>query len=318
MTERIDNAHKKISIVMPLYNKEDSIRQTILSVANQTHHEFELIIVNDGSTDKSLTAAESVKDERIRIITQKNGGESAARNKGIAESRYDIIAFIDADDTWLPNFLQVILDLSERYPDAGAYSTSFFMCRENKIIRNKYENVTFDINGEILNNYFKCCTLGANMICSSSVAVRSDVFKEIGGFKAGIKNGADLDMWARIAIKYKIAWSPLECAIWELSAENRCAGMTVSDDVPFAEHLEIALKSNTLSNEYKTWIAEYLNKFRISFSEIAFRSNEFKTSRLILEKTKSTKIFKFKRIKLSLRNRTPKYLLMLWYKIRNI
>lgn len=88
------------SIVIPLYNKEKSITTTINSVLNQTCGDFELIIVNDGSTDTSLEIVQSIKDERIRIINQKNGGVSSARNQGIIEAKFDWIAFLDADDLW--------------------------------------------------------------------------------------------------------------------------------------------------------------------------------------------------------------------------
>jgi len=88
------------SVVIPLYNKERSVKNTIESVLNQTFQDFEVIVVNDGSTDNSLEVVKSFNDERIRIINQKNSGVSSARNRGIKEAKYEWIAFLDADDLW--------------------------------------------------------------------------------------------------------------------------------------------------------------------------------------------------------------------------
>ena len=86
-----------ISVVIPLYNKEKQIRKTLQSVLTQTFQDFEIVVVNDGSTDNSAIEVEKVKDPRIRLIHQQNAGVSAARNKGIEEARYELIAFLDAD-----------------------------------------------------------------------------------------------------------------------------------------------------------------------------------------------------------------------------
>ena len=92
-----------ISIVIPLYNKEQQIGKTLESVFAQSFQDYEVVIVNDGSTDKSVEIVEGMADKRIRLINQKNSGVSAARNKGIQESRGEYIAFLDADDEWKPD-----------------------------------------------------------------------------------------------------------------------------------------------------------------------------------------------------------------------
>src|SRR5574344_715427 len=113
-----------ISVVIPLYNKERYIEKTIHSVLKQSFNKFEIVVVNDGSTDNSLAIVESIRDSRIRVFDQKNSGVSAARNRGIKEAKYDFIAFLDGDDEWLSNHLPIIANLIDKYPSCGVFATS--------------------------------------------------------------------------------------------------------------------------------------------------------------------------------------------------
>lgn len=97
-----------ISIVIPLYNKEKQIAHTLQSVFAQTFQDFEIVIVDDGSTDNSVMEVKKFDDPRVLLIQQSNAGVSAARNRGIEEANGELIAFLDADDEWMPEFLQTI------------------------------------------------------------------------------------------------------------------------------------------------------------------------------------------------------------------
>lgn len=107
------------SVVIPLYNKSENITRTLKSVQEQTHTDFEIVIVNDGSTDDSVEKVEDFKDSRIKLYHKKNGGVSDARNYGISRSTRPFIAFMDADDLWKPNYLEEMAKLIEEYPEAG-------------------------------------------------------------------------------------------------------------------------------------------------------------------------------------------------------
>lgn len=305
-----------VSVVMPLYNKGVSVENSIRSVLSQTEGNFELVVVNDGSTDGSDCVVQRIKDNRIRLINQINGGEGAARNRGISEAKADLIAFLDADDEWMPNFLNTVLNLEQAFPEAGAFATAFVGCRDGKIIRLSHADVELRLKGEILVNYFKSCTLGSNMVWSSSALFRKTVFDAVGVFPVGVRNGADLHMWARIAMKYPVAWSPLECAVWHLSAENRCAGMVVMPDVPFADVVIQAINDKQLSPEMAYWAHEYLCKFRLFYSEVAMEHGQKALARALLKKAKTTTLFKKKWRKLALRYYTPAVVLGLKSSIR--
>jgi len=213
-----------ISVVIPLYNKETYIDRAINSVLNQTFQEFEMIIVNDGSTDKSAEVVKSFTDPRIRLIQQENAGVSAARNRGIEEAKADLIAFLDSDDEWTPSFLETVLRLRERYPEAGAYATAykkrFPNMNEKKL---KFYGLPEGQKEGLLTSYFKSATEGKLPVRSSNVAIPKNIFKEVGKFPIGKWWGEDTDMWGRIAFKYPIAFSMDVCSVYNIDALNSAA-----------------------------------------------------------------------------------------------
>ena len=195
------------SVVIPLYNKEATVKRAIDSVLNQTVQNFEIVVVNDGSTDNGPSFVENIDDPRIRLIHQQNAGVSAARNKGIDQARFDLIAFLDADDEWLPDFLATISRLIENYPQCAVFATRYYFQhpdgrKSESIIR----GLPDDFEG-ILVDYFAIAAKSNPPICSISVCVRKDALGEIGGFPVGIKSGEDLLTWARLAAKYEAAYS---------------------------------------------------------------------------------------------------------------
>ncbi|HOA81558.1 MAG TPA: glycosyltransferase family 2 protein, partial [Defluviitaleaceae bacterium] len=140
------------SVVIPLYNKELSIGNTIQSVLDQTYQEFEIVVVNDGSTDNSLQIVEQINDPRIRIINKPNGGVSSARNRGIKEAKSEWIALLDGDDLWTPNYLIEMKNLINDF-----HNNKFFGCNfstiENGNINERAANLPPNFRGEIL-DYF--------------------------------------------------------------------------------------------------------------------------------------------------------------------
>jgi len=117
-----------VSVVICLYNMVKEVGRAIDSVIAQSISDFELIIVDGGSTDGSLTVVNSYHDSRLRLIHQKSKGAAAGRNEGILVTETDFITFLDADDVWCPDFLSTVLHLRKDFPDAGAYGTSGYVC----------------------------------------------------------------------------------------------------------------------------------------------------------------------------------------------
>lgn len=184
------------SIVIPLYNKYNFIEKTINSVLKQTFDEFELIVVNDGSTDGSEEIVKKIHDRRIRLLNKENGGVSSARNLGIKNARYIWIAFLDGDDLWEPNHLMSLYDMSLRYPEATVLTTGFSPFNKDYDPRSDY----------LVEDYF-LEAIGNPIMCASSVAVKSSCFIKTGYFKDDLTRGEDTEMWIRLAKNCTIARS---------------------------------------------------------------------------------------------------------------
>jgi len=197
-----------ISVVMPLYNKEGEVSRAVRSVLAQTVSDFELIVVNDGSTDGGADMVRAFADKRVRLIEQSNSGVSAARNRGIAEARADLIAFLDADDEWTEDYLETIMGLLGKFPDASVFATGYAFKQAGGYERRAViRGLPEDFSEGILENYFAIAAHSDPPLCASTVAVRKDAIKGIGGFPAGVTSGEDLLTWARLAIRGKIAYS---------------------------------------------------------------------------------------------------------------
>ena len=206
-----------LSVVMPLYNKAGEIRRAMDSVFNQAFRDFELIVVDDGSTDAGPEIVRGYRDPRIRLVSQANAGVSAARNRGIESARAGLIAFLDADDEWRPEFLQTILDLTLKFPECSVFATSYYIANARTGTRRAVlRGLPPNFREGILQYYFEVATHSDPPLWSSAIAVRAAAIRAIGGFPVGIATGEDLLTWARLAAEYQIAYATAPLAtFWE-------------------------------------------------------------------------------------------------------
>jgi glycosyltransferase involved in cell wall biosynthesis len=215
----------KISVVIPLYNKRISVLRALNSVLEQTIQPFEIIVVNDGSTDGSEQLVNELNHPLVKLFHLQNAGVSAARNRGIAEAICEWIAFLDADDEWKPEFLETIKFLSAVYPSCNVLATAYLLQdhqgNQKKIILN---NIAFSEDHGTMANYFEIASSSHPPLWTSAVVVRKSSIEAIGGFPVGIKSGEDLLTWARLAVNNKIAYS-----IRPLSVFIQDAGHTYSE-----------------------------------------------------------------------------------------
>lgn len=208
------------SVIIPLYNKENFIENTLKSVLNQSFIDFEVLIINDGSIDKSEEKVLEFKDSRIQYFSKENGGVSAARNFGIAKAQSNYITFIDADDYWYPDFLQEMFANINRFPALKVFSAAIEVETSKKIIRSSYSIVkTGDC--EIV-NFFEASQKECVIFTSSAVFHKS-VFEKTGHFDdIQLKSNEDTDMWIRIGLIYPILFS------WKILARYVNDGKSLS------------------------------------------------------------------------------------------
>lgn len=238
-----------ISVVIPLYNKEKAIIATLQSVFAQTYTDFEVIVVDDGSTDKSLNVVQSfVKSLSpsfiMRIIHKENGGVSSARNRGINEAEGDYIALLDGDDLWESTFLEEQVKLIHDFPKAAMWGVNTAFIKKGKY--RKWEQGMGEGYRGYVENYFG--TKHNDLFCSSSVVIRKDVFEEVGYFDERISSSEDLDMWYRVILKYPVVFYDKVLVYYNQDAENRVAYDT---DVRFPLTKDIKYYFDKFSGEFE-------------------------------------------------------------------
>ena len=203
-----------VSVVMPLYNKADFVAKAVQSVCAQTFSDWELIIVNDGSTDHSVdivTPFLQKYEEKIFLYSQQNAGVAVARNNGIEHAHGRYLCFLDADDWWCPIFLERIVFLSQQYTDAGLFASNYVYYKVGKIGTAVHNLVWRDKNLEhpqsgYLNYPMTYVNNHKMPIWTGAVMIPKNVFHEVGGFIDGVHLGEDFLLWSRISVKYPIAY----------------------------------------------------------------------------------------------------------------
>lgn len=206
-----------ISVVIPLYNKAASILSTLECVRSQSFADWEVVVVDDGSTDGSGDIVNAINDSRIRVINLQNSGVSAARNRGIHEAKGEFIAFLDADDEWNKDYIATQFELTLKYPECDVFAMNYeFQDTNGKKTPTIINKLPFTDTDGILTNYFGVASCSHPPLWTSAVMVKKSALQSIGGFPMGIKSGEDLLTWARLACRYKIAYCKSPLAIFNV------------------------------------------------------------------------------------------------------
>jgi glycosyltransferase involved in cell wall biosynthesis len=199
------------SIIVPLYNKSLFIAEALASVQAQTYPALEIIVIDDGSTDDGAERVKTISDPRIRLLRQANAGVSIARNRGIELARGDFVLFLDADDRYLPGFLEAIMRLVGNFPSAALYATGYFrLWGDGTRDIPHVSSVLKGKEGLVKDFYAAWCK--SAFFYTVSLAIRREVFADSEmRFPKGERLGEDQDLWFRIAERYPIAYakSPL-------------------------------------------------------------------------------------------------------------
>jgi glycosyltransferase involved in cell wall biosynthesis len=249
-----------ISVVIPLFNKEHHIERAIKSVLSQKKQPKEILVIDDGSTDRGVDIATklSKKYEYIRVFRKENQGPSIARNWGIDKSKGDFIAFLDADDEWKSDYLTEIKKLYDNFPACGAYATGYEIVYSlNNVEVSEVKSLPpFPWIG-IIPSYFELIQ-DAVPFFTSSIVVTKDLFGELGKFPAGIHRGEDQIMWTKIALRFPIAYSPSSRVVYHKDASNRiCNTISNLAESEFSKILSDIIKNRLIKDKLTDDLKDY-------------------------------------------------------------
>lgn len=260
-----------ISIVIPLYNKEQSITKTLDSVLAQTYTDFEVIIVNDGSMDNSQGVVETyikslyseadcsskarleIKNRQlqIRLINQSNGGVCSARNRGIKEAHGEYIAFLDGDDLWAPTYLEELSHLINEFPNKGLYAIGYRSINSNEVKDICNDNTEW-LREEIVHPWDGMLRIYTG---SSSSAPRS-LLLQLGGFDIRMTHGEDIDMWWRLLLAKGGAQSTKPLVFYIQDSENRAMNRVI----PLEKHIPYFMEKYADARAQNADFRKYFDK----------------------------------------------------------
>src|SRR5690606_38081054 len=232
----------KFSVVISVFNKEKYIAETLKSVLAQTFTDFEVVILNDGSTDNSEAEILKFKDPRIRYFSKENQGASAGRNFTIQQAEANYIALMDADDYWYPFYLEEQNRLLTEFPNESVFATATEIKRNRKTFKNSYSTQTFG-KDSILVDYFQASQLDS-VLLSISTVLKKTIFENVGWYDPKIKSGEDTDLYVRIGLKYKVVFSPKVCATYRIRRNSLFQSVKNLEEKANFEAYEIFEKDN--------------------------------------------------------------------------
>ena len=244
----------RFSVIIPLFNKAPYVEKAINSVLGQSFQDFELIVIDDGSSDDSLSVARSVLEKcnnPYRLILQENAGVSTARNNGVAASQSEYLCFLDADDWWAPTFLEKMSKLIQDYPEAGIYGTNYYYVKNGR----RTVCVSTAETG-----YIDYCHVYAEKLqmplWTGSVCIPRSIFDEMKGFCPYLKLGEDFNLWIRISFKYRVAFlnEPLSYYNQDSDATWRLVGKLHSPSSHMLWHLNDFSKEEESNPDYKNLV----------------------------------------------------------------
>ncbi len=286
---------KSISVVISLYNKEPHVARALGSILSQTAPAQEIIVIDDGSTDRGGEVVKEFTDPRIRLIRQENQGVSAARNRGVEEAKGELIAFLDADDAWRPRFLEVIHHLQKKFPQAGAFATCFSVVNKQGQFEEWYSQVVGKTYQEgLVKNYLRAAT-SCRVLWFSAAAVPKKVMQEIGGFPVGETYCEDADTALRIALRYPIAWSPERLVIYYQDAVNR-SKFGFIDEPAVSRTARKAMELGLIPSDQLEDLREYAAHFQMAGAKECLRIGKKKAARRFLRYVRGCRKYTRERI----------------------
>ncbi|MBD2430239.1 MULTISPECIES: glycosyltransferase [Fischerella] len=227
-----------ISVIIPTYNSEKTIRHTIESVLQQNFSDFELIIINDGSTDSTLEVISHFQDSRIKVFSFDNAGGNVSRNRGLKQAIGEFVSFLDADDLWTPDKLESQLNALKANPQvAVAYSWTDYIDEQGKFL---LSGTHITANG----NVYEQLLVSNFLENGSNPLIRREALVELGGFDESLTAAQDWDMWLRLAQNFNFIAVPRVQILYRISANSLSTNLARQEKASL-QLLDKACSTNT-------------------------------------------------------------------------
>lgn len=282
----------RFTVVIPLYNKEHYIIKTLESVFLQTYKDFEIIVVDDGSTDHSYDTANLYSSPKMKLIHQENQGVAVARNVGIEHAQGEYIAFLDADDTWYPHYLENMNNLIEKFPQSDIFVSAYRI-----VMRKNTYHYSAHLSDEpaLLPSYWNTFQNAYDIVWTSAAIIKKDAIIRAGKFTPGEKIGQDLDLWARVARNNPVvAYHPEISVDYHRDAEqNARTRVKIAHPKAFLQVLEEEMNNPRWTLEEKQWMENKYNKKMIVYVFTSILSGKRRQARKILTSWKKEHPNKF-------------------------
>jgi len=270
----------QISVIIPVYNGEKTIKETIDSVLNQTFSDFELIVINDGSTDSTLEILQTIQDPRLKIFSYPNAGLPVSRNRGFSQASGEFISFLDADDLWTSDKLEAQLKaLKENPPAQVAYSWTDFIDESSRFVR-PASHITE--NGNVYAKLLLTCFI----VSGSNPLISRQAFIEVGGFDESLAASQDFDLYLRLAARYQLVAVPSPQVLYRVSPNSMSTNTRRLEATSLLvrerafnqapEPLRKCLKRHSIANFYKSVLFKVI-------SSSPTRQNGLESARLLLK-----------------------------------
>jgi len=260
----------QFSVIIPLYNKEKFIEDTLQSVLQQSVTDFEIIIVNDGATDNSEAIVLKQTDSRIRYYSKTNEGVSLARNFGIEKASGTYLAFLDADDYWYPDCLETFQEMVLQFPDQFVFAAAKEIQTANKTFPAGY-NFEKSNQPQLL-NYFES-SQKESILWTSCAVFHKSVFERVGVFDPAIRIGEDTDLWIRVGLAFPIVFHSKILARYNYDEQSVSRAISyIMPDSTFLKYAKLE-KDNAALHQFLD-----LNRFTVAIKyKVLGNNTAFKT-----------------------------------------
>jgi glycosyltransferase involved in cell wall biosynthesis len=278
-----------VSVAIPLYNKASFIVDTVRSALAQTFNDFEIVIVDDGSTDGGAEKLLPLSESRLIIIRQQNAGVAAARTRAMREGRGRYVAFLDADDLWHPDHLLRLMELTRRYPDAALFGNDYAESSGRGAAPDGGHAAPYY---RLVDDYFAECAAGRAPFYTSSCMVLRERALALGGFPTGnYYGGEDLALWMRLAAEMPVAVSTFVGCHYRrgIASLTRDASFRAATDVSMSTLKELLVRRSDWPAARKVAAREFYNRLALAHALDCVRADDCESARMYVDLAADTK-----------------------------